>query len=94
MSKIKFKPFEDRVLVRPLKQDSKLSSGLIIPGNASEKPQKGVVVAVGEGLSGKPNTVKINDTVLYGKETGLAIDLDGERFLIMRNLDVYGVIEE
>jgi chaperonin GroES len=67
MAKITFKPNEDRVLVEPAAAEQKTASGIIIPDTAKEKPQKGKVIAVGEGLKDKPVTVKVGDQILYGK---------------------------
>jgi chaperonin GroES len=92
MSKINFKPNEDRVLVEPAPAEEKTSSGIIIPDTAKEKPQKGIVVATGEGLKDKPVTVKVGDNVLYGKYAGTEITIDGKDYLIMRNSDIFGII--
>lgn len=92
MAKINFKPNEDRVLVQPAPAEEKTSSGIIIPDTAKEKPQKGKVIAVGDGLEDKPVTVKIGDNVLYGKYSGTEITIDGKDYLIMRNSDIFGTI--
>jgi chaperonin GroES len=92
MSKINFKPNEDRVLVQPAAAEEKTSSGIIIPDTAKEKPQKGKVVAVGNGLEDKPVTVKVGDNILYGKYAGTEITIDGKDYLIMRNSDIFGTI--
>ena len=68
--KINIKPLGDRVLVDPLEVDTKTASGIIIPDNAKEKPQKGRVVALGNGTSDHKMKVKIGDTVMYGKDSG------------------------
>ncbi len=67
MSKVNIKPLADRVLVQPAAAEEKTASGLYIPDTAKEKPQKGLVVAVGNGKKDEPLTVKVGDTVLYGK---------------------------
>ncbi len=90
MSKVKFKPNEDRVLVRPEPAEEKTASGIIIPDTAKEKPQRGKVVAVGDGSKDKPVTVQVGDRVLYGKYAGTEITIDGEEYLIMRNSDIFG----
>ncbi|MCS6917110.1 MAG: co-chaperone GroES [Chitinophagales bacterium] len=90
MAKINFKPNEDRVLVQPEPAEEKTASGIIIPDTAKEKPQRGKVVAVGEGSKEKPVTVKVGDRVLYGKYAGTEITIDGEDYLIMRNSDIFG----
>jgi chaperonin GroES len=91
-TKIKFKPNEDRVLVEPAPAEEKTTSGIIIPDTAKEKPQKGKVVATGEGLKDKPVTVKVGDQILYGKYAGTEITIDGKDYLIMRNSDIFGII--
>lgn len=92
MSKVSFKPNEDRILVEPAAAEEKTASGIIIPDTAKEKPQEGVVIAVGEGTSDKPVTVKVGDKVLYGKYSGTELTLDGAEYLIMRNSDVFGTL--
>ncbi|PIB35565.1 co-chaperone GroES [Reichenbachiella sp. 5M10] len=92
MSKVNFKPNEDRILVEPAAAEEKTASGIYIPDTAKEKPQEGVVVAVGEGTSDKPVTVKVGDKVLYGKYSGTEISLEGSEYLIMRNSDVFGTL--
>lgn len=92
MSKVSFKPNEDRILVEPAAAEEKTASGIIIPDTAKEKPQEGIVVAVGEGTSDKPVTVKVGDKVLYGKYSGTELSLDGTEYLIMRNSDVFGTL--
>jgi chaperonin GroES len=92
MAKINFKPNEDRVLVQAAPAEEKTSSGIIIPDTAKEKPQKGKVIAVGDGLEDKPVTVKVGDNVLYGKYSGTEITIDGKDYLIMRNSDIFGTI--
>ncbi len=92
MSKVSFKPNEDRILVEPAAAEEKTASGIIIPDTAKEKPQEGIVVAVGEGVTDKPVTVKVGDKVLYGKYSGTELSLDGTEYLIMRNSDVFGTL--
>ncbi len=90
------KPLADRVVIKPEPAEEKTSSGLYIPDTAKEKPQKGTVVAVGEGRyenGTKINmTVKEGDTVLYGKYAGTEITLEGEEYLIMREADILGIV--
>ena len=91
------KPLADRVLVRPLEAEEKTAGGIIIPDNAKEKPQKGEIVAVGEGKisdSGQKiaMSVKNGDKVLYGKYSGTEISVEGDDYLIMRESDVLAVI--
>lgn len=92
MSKVSFKPNEDRILVEPAAAEEKTASGIIIPDTAKEKPQEGIVVAVGEGVTDKPVTVKVGDKVLYGKYSGTELSLNGTEYLIMRNSDVFGTL--
>ncbi len=92
MTKVNIKPLADRVLVQPAPAEEKTSGGIIIPDTAQEKPQKGTVVAVGEGTKDNPVTVKVGDNVLYGKYAGTELNFDGETYLIMRESDIYAVI--
>ena len=92
MSKLKIKPLADRVLVEPLKAETKTASGIIIPDTAKEKPQKGNVVAVGPGTKENPVTVKIGDSVLYGKYSGTELKLEGKDYLIMRESDILAIV--
>ena len=90
--KLNIKPLGDRVLVDPLEADTKTASGIIIPDNAKEKPQKGRVVAVGNGTSDYKMTVKIGDTVMYGKYSGTELKLEGKDYLIMSEKDILAVV--
>ena len=92
MSKVNFKPNEDRILVQPAEAEEKTASGIIIPDTAKEKPQEGSVVAVGGGTPEKPVTVKVGDKILYGKYSGTEITIGGTEYLIMRNSDIFGTI--
>ena len=92
MSKVSIKPLADRVIVEVSPAEEKTASGLIIPDTAKEQPQKGTVVAVGEGKKDEPITVKVGDTVLYGKYAGTEISVDGKEFLIMRESDIFAII--
>ena len=92
MSKLKIKPLADRVLVEPLEAETKTASGIIIPDTAKEKPQKGNIVAVGPGTKDDPVTVKVGDSVLYGKYSGTELKLDGKNYLIMRESDVLAIV--
>ena len=92
MAKINFKPNEDRVLVEAAPAEQKTASGLFIPDTAKEKPQKGKVIAIGEGIKDKPVTVKVGDNVLYGKYSGTEITIDGKEYLIMRSSDIFGTV--
>ena len=92
MSKVNFKPLADRVLVEPAAAEEKTASGIIIPDTAKEKPQKGTVVAVGDGKKDEPLTVKVGDTILYGKYAGTEITVEGNEYLIMRESDIFAII--
>ncbi len=92
MSKVSIKPLADRVIVEVSPAEEKTASGIIIPDTAKEKPQKGTVIAVGNGKKDEPLTVKVGDTVLYGKYAGTEITVDGKELLIMRESDIFAVI--
>jgi len=89
---VNIRPVADRVLVDPVAADLKTASGIIITGTAKEKPQKGQVVAVGTGKVDEPMTVKIGDTVLYGKYAGTEINVEGKDYLIMRESDILAIL--
>ena len=92
MSKISITPLADRVIVQVAAAEAKTASGIIIPDTAKEKPQQGLVVAVGTGKKDEPMTVKVGDKVLYGKYSGTEITIEGKEYLIMRNSDIFGII--
>ena len=92
MSKLNIIPLADRVLVEPLEAETKTASGIIIPDTAKEKPQKGSIVAVGPGTKENPVTVKVGDSVLYGKYSGTELKLDGKDYLIMRESDILAIV--
>ena len=89
---LNIKPLADRVLIEPAAAETKTASGIIIPDNAKEKPQKGTVVAAGSGTKEEPITVKVGDTVLYGKYAGTELKLEGNDYLIMRESDILAII--
>ncbi len=89
---LKIQPLSDRVLVEPQAAETKTASGLYIPDSAKEKPQQGKVVAVGKGKKDHDMTVKIGDTVLYGKYSGSELKFDGKDYLIMREDDILAII--
>ena len=89
---MKVTPIADRVLVEPAAAEEKTASGLYIPDTAKEKPQKGLVVAVGNGKKDEPLTVKVGDTVLYGKYSGTELSVDGNDYLIMRESDIFAIL--
>ena len=92
MAQVKIKPLGDRVLVEPSSAEEKTAGGLIIPDTAKEKPQKGVVVAVGPGTGDQKMTVKVGDQVLYGKYSGTEISYAGSDYLIMKESDIYAIV--
>ena len=92
MSKVNVKPLADRVLVEPAAAEEKTASGIIIPDSAKEKPQRGKVVAVGNGKKDEPLTVKVGDTVLYGKYSGTELAVEGKDYLIMRESDIFAIV--
>ena len=86
------KPLADRVLIAPAKAEDKTVGGIIIPDTAKEKPLQGEVLAVGNGTKDEEMVLKKGDTVLYGKYSGTEIELDNEKYLIMRQSDVLAVL--
>jgi chaperonin GroES len=96
---MKFRPLHDRVVVKRIEAEEKTAGGIIIPDTAKEKPQQGEVVSVGPGgrdESGKliPIDVKPGNRVLFGKWSGTEVKLDGVEYLIMKESDIMGVIDE
>ncbi len=89
---INIKPLADRVLVEPQAAETKTASGIIIPETAKEKPQRGKVVAVGNGKKDHTMTVKEGDMVLYGKYAGTELKLEGTDYLIMREDDILAIV--
>lgn len=92
MADINVKPLADRVLVEPAQAEEKTVGGIIIPDTAKEKPMQGTIVAVGNGKKDEPLTVKVGDTVLYGKYAGTEINVEGKEYLIMRESDIYAIV--
>ena len=95
---MKFRPLQDRVLIRGVEQENKTAGGIFIPDTVKEKPTEGEVIAVGPGArsdDGKihPLDVKVGDRVLFGKWSGTEIKIDGEDLIIMKESDIMGVIE-
>jgi chaperonin GroES len=87
------KPLADRVIVEPAAAEEKTAGGIIIPDTAKEKPRRGTVIAVGPGKTDEPMTVKAGNVVLYGQYSGTEVKIDGKDYLIMKEADIYGVIE-
>ncbi len=86
------KPLADRVLVKPAPAEEKTAGGIIIPDTAKEKPLQGEVLAAGNGTKDEEMVLKAGDKVLYGKYSGTEVELDGEKYLIMRQSDVLAVL--
>jgi len=93
MSTIKIKPIHDYVLVEPVETEKVTASGIIIPDAAKEKPQKGEVVAVGNGIDNKKMNVSINDIVLYGKYAGTELGIEGKNYLMIKEEDILAILK-
>ena len=89
---MKIQPLADRVLVLPAPAEEKVG-GIIIPETAKEKPQRGKVIAVGEGTKDDKMVLKEGDEVLYGKYAGTELENEGEKYLIMRQSDVLAILK-
>jgi len=89
---INIKPLADRVVIEAAPAEEKTAGGIIIPDTAKEKPQKGKVVAVGIGKPDEPMTVKVGDTVLYGKYSGTEMSIEGSDYLMMRESDIFAIV--
>ncbi len=87
MSKIKIRPLNMRVVVKPAEAEETTASGLYIPDSAKEKPQQGTVVAIS-----KITSLAIGETVIYGKFTGTEVEIEGEDYLILKESDIFAVI--
>lgn len=95
---MKIRPLHDRVIVKRVDAETRTASGIYIPEAASEKPDQGVVLAVGPGKrdeAGKliPMDVKVGDRILFGKYSGQNVKVDGDEYLVMREEDIMGVLE-
>ncbi len=96
---MKIRPLHDRVIVKRMEAETKTASGIIIPDAATEKPDQGEIVAVGNGKMGddgklQPMNVKVGDRVLFGKYSGQVFKIDGQELLTMREDDIIGVVEK
>lgn len=96
---MKIRPLYDRIIVKRIEQQRKTAAGIVIPDSATEKPEQGDVVAVGTGRQLRdgallPLQVKPGERVLFGKYSGQTVKIDGQEFLVMREEDIMGVIEE
>jgi chaperonin GroES len=95
---MKLRPLSDRVIVKQSEAEEKTASGILLPDTAKEKPTRGKVISAGPGKNddkGKrmPLSVKAGDTVVYGKYSGTDIEVDGVKFVILRESDILGVVE-
>jgi chaperonin GroES len=98
MADFKIKPLGDRVIVRPKEAEETTKGGIILPDTAKEKPVEGTIVAIGEGKTTEDGkliklTVKVGDTILYGKYSGTEVKIDGDEYLIMRESDIFGIVK-
>ena len=96
---MKLNPLHDRVVVKRIEPDTKTSSGIIIPDNVAEKPDQGVVLAVGAGRRTEAGTIvpmslNVDDTVLFGKYAGQTVKIQGEEVLILKEEEIYAIIEQ
>jgi len=96
---MKIRPLHDRVVVRRLEEERKTASGIVIPDTAAEKPDQGEVIAIGNGKildDGKtrPLDVKVGDRVLFGKYSGQTVKVNGDELLVMREEDLFAVVEK
>lgn len=89
---LNIRPLADRVVIEAAEAESTTASGIFIPDTAKEKPQRGIVVAVGPGKKDEPTTVKVGENVLYGKYAGTEIAIDGKDYLIMRESDLLAIV--
>jgi chaperonin GroES len=95
---MKLRPLHDRVIVKRLEQETKTASGIVIPDNAAEKPDQGEVLAVGPGRKTDKGelialNVKVGDRVLFGKYSGQTVKVDGDELLVMKEDDLFAVVE-
>lgn len=96
---MKIKPIRDRIVVKPIKNETQTASGIFIPDSAAEKPMQGDVLAVGTGRIADngtivPLTIKAGDRILYGQTAGQTVKLDGEEQLILREEEIMAVVEQ
>jgi chaperonin GroES len=96
---MKLRPLHDRVIVKRIESETKTASGIVIPDNAAEKPDQGEILAVGPGKAidkgdVKPLGVKVGDRVLFGKYSGQTVKVDGDELLVMKEEDLFAVVEK
>lgn len=95
---MKIRPLHDRVVIRRVEEETKTAGGILLPGSAAEKPSQGVVVAVGNGIikdngEVRPLDVKVGDKVLFGQYAGSTVKVDGEELLMMKESEIFAVLE-
>ena len=95
---MKLKPLLDRVVIKRVEEENKTAGGIIIPDTAKEKPSQGIIVSVGPGGRDEagheiPMTLKVGDRVLFGKWSGTEVKIEGENLIIMKESEVFGVLE-
>ena len=95
---MKIRPLYDNVLVKRKDEEEMSAGGIVLPGSAKEKPNQGEVMAVGQGAlldngETRPLTLKVGDTIVFGQYSGNAITVDGDELIIMRESEIYGVLE-
>ena len=95
---MKIRPLHDRVVIKRVEQETKTAGGIVLPGSAAEKPSQGEVIAVGNGLiteagEVRPLDLKVGDKVLFGQYAGSTVKVDGEELLVMKEDDLFAVVE-
>lgn len=95
---MKLRPLHDRVVIRRVEEETKTAGGILLPGSAAEKPSQGEVIAVGNGAIAENGTVraldvKVGDKVLFGQYSGSTVKVNGEEFLIMKESEIFAVLE-
>ncbi len=95
---MKMRPLHDRVVIRRVDEESKTAGGILLPGNAAEKPSQGEVIAVGKGIALengelRPLDVKAGDKVLFGQYSGSTVKIDGQEYLIMKESEIFAILE-
>ena len=95
---MKLRPLHDRVVVKRVEQETRTASGIVIPDNAAEKPDQGEVLAVGPGRKDEDGdtiamSVKVGDRVLFGKYSGQTVKVEGDELLVMKEDDLFAVVE-
>lgn len=95
---MKLRPLHDRVVIRRVEEETKTAGGILLPGSAAEKPSQGEVIAAGNGTIAengtvRPLDVKVGDKVLFGQYSGSTVKVNGEEFLIMKESEIFAVIE-